>query len=170
MLANSSYGHDITGGFGYDRTGGTSKNLANKWAAFTVDYAIRLQCVQIECCDALRIIQSRDAEDAFFYIDPPYVGADQGHYDGYTQMDFEALLKLLESIRGRFLLSSYRNKALREFTKRNGWHTVELRMACSMTHAYKTKRQKIEVLTANYPIEIKPEKRGKKELVTEEEG
>jgi DNA adenine methylase len=103
--------------------------------------------------------QSLDAEDASFYCDPPYVGADQGHYDGYTQMDFEALLKLLESIRGRFLLSSYRNEALRDFTKRNGWHTVELRMACSMTHAYKTKRQKIEVLTANYPIEIKPEKR-----------
>ena len=102
MLADYSYGHNITGGFGYDRTGGTSKNLDNKRAAFTGDYAIRLQRVQIECCDALRIIQSRNAEDAFFYIDPPYVGAGQGHYDDYTQIDFDALLTLLESIQGLF--------------------------------------------------------------------
>jgi DNA adenine methylase len=48
--------------------------------------------------------------DAFFYLDPPYVGAAQGHYDGYTQEDFDILLKLLESLKGKFLLSSYRNK------------------------------------------------------------
>jgi DNA adenine methylase len=164
MLANGSYGHDISGGYGYDRSGNTSKNLDNKRAAFTVDYGIRLQQVRIECCDALRIIHSRDTEDAFFYIDPPYVGADQGHYDGYTQEDFDGLLNLLASIRGKFLLSSYRNNSLRDCVKRNGWHTVELRMACSMT-----KRQKIEVLTANYPIEVKPDERGRKELANEED-
>jgi DNA adenine methylase len=98
MLANASYGCALDGGFGFDRTGGTSKKLDNKRAGFTVDYAIRLQRTQIECCDALRIIKSRDAPDAFFYCDPPYVGADQGHYDGYTQDDFDNLLKLLEAI------------------------------------------------------------------------
>ena len=50
----------MDGGFGYDRTGNTSKKLANKRAGFEADYAIRLQRVQIECCDALRIIGSRD--------------------------------------------------------------------------------------------------------------
>jgi DNA adenine methylase len=163
MPANSSYGHDITGGFWYDRNGGrTSKNLGNKRAAFTIDYVTRLQRARIECCDALRIIESRDTEGAFFYIDPPYVGTDQGRYDGYTQAGFDALLKLLEPVKGKFLLSSYRNKALREFTIRNGWHTVELRTACSMTHAYKTKRQKIEALTASYPIAVKPDAKSKK--------
>jgi hypothetical protein len=39
-----------------------------------------------------------------------------------------------------------------EFTKRNGWHTLEFRMTCSMTHGYKTQHAKVEVLTANYPI------------------
>ncbi|MDR2245292.1 MAG: DNA adenine methylase [Treponema sp.] len=84
--------------------------MANKRAAFNSDYALRLQKVQIGCCDALRIIKSRDMPDAFFYLDPPYVGAAQGHYDGYTQEDFDILLKLLESLKGKFLLSSYRNK------------------------------------------------------------
>jgi DNA adenine methylase len=50
--------------------------------------------------------------EAFFHLDPPYVGADQGHYDGYTQEDFDTLLKLLETLNGKFLLSSYRNKSL----------------------------------------------------------
>jgi DNA adenine methylase len=89
-----------------------------------VDYAIRLQRVQIECCDALRIVGSRDTPETFFYLDPPYVGADQGHYDGYTQMDFDALLGMLEALQGKFLLRSYRNASLGEFARRNGWRTV----------------------------------------------
>ena len=162
MLANSSYGCMLGSSFGYDRTGGTSKKLKNKRESFTEDYAIRLQNTQIECCDALRIIRSRDMPDAFFYIDPPYVGADQGHYDGYSQEDFDNLLKLLETIKGKFLLSSYKNASLNEFTRRNGWHTIEIRMSSSMTHGQgRTVRDKVEVLTANYPIKA-PEKKQRK--------
>ena len=152
MLANGSYGCMLDSGFGYDRTGTTSKKLANKRANFSIDYAIRLQQVQIECCDALRIIESRDTEDAFFYLDPPYVGADQGHYDGYMQEDFDNLLKLLKGLKGKFLLSSFRNKTLKDFSQRNNWNTQELKMPLSMSHRYQTQRYKVEVLTANYPI------------------
>jgi DNA adenine methylase len=168
MPANGSYGCMLDGGFGYDRTGGTSKKLDNKRTAFTADYAIRLQQVQIECCDALRIIGSRDVPDAFFYLGPPYVGSDQGHYDGYTQEDFDRLLKLLESLQGKFLLSSFRNKSLTEFSRRNGWHKLEFRMALSMTHGNGTSRKKVEVLTANYPISVKLDNRVKRELVSGE--
>lgn len=169
MLANSSYGCMLDSGFGYDRTVTTSKKLRNKRAGFTADYAARLQNAQIECREVLRVIESRDVPDAFFYLDPPYVGSDQGHYDGYSQEDFDALLKLLENMRGKFLLSSFRNEALRGFTARNGWHTVELRMALSMSHGYETQRKKIEVLTANYPIAVTLDSRVKKEPVAGEE-
>jgi DNA adenine methylase len=153
MLANSSYGCMLDGGFGYDKiTGGTTKKLANKKLNFTEDYAIRLQNAQIECCDALKVIRSRDSESAFFYCDPPYVGSDQGHYDGYTQEDFDGLLSLLESIKGKFLLSSFRNKALTEAIKRKGWYSFEIKMYCSMTNRSESPRSKVEVLTANYPI------------------
>lgn len=77
MLANVSYGCKLDAAFGYDRAGCASKKLANKRKGFTEEYAIRLQNTQIECCDALRIIRSRDTAETFFYIDPPYVGADQ---------------------------------------------------------------------------------------------
>lgn len=166
MLANSSYGSMMDGSFGYDRIGSTSKKLNKKREAFTEDYAIRLQQTQIECCDALRVIRSRDTPDAFFYIDPPYVGADQGHYDGYSQEDFDNLLSLLEAIQGKFLLSSFKNKNLTESIKRNGWHSTALKMVCSMTNRANQPRDKIEVLTANYPIKVRLDERSKKEVVS----
>jgi DNA adenine methylase len=94
-------------------------------------------------------------------------GADQGHYDDYTQDDFDNLLGLLENINGKFLLSSFRNDALTDAIRRKGWHSLEFSMACSMTHGAKTPRKKIEVLPANYPVSVKLDERCKKELVTE---
>ena len=155
MLANSSYSCMLDGGFGYDRDGSTSKKLKNKRLNFSLDYTIRLQQAQIECCDALRIIKSRDTTDTFFYLDPPYVGSDQGHYNGYTQDDFDALLLLLEGLQGKFLLSSFRNKTLSEYAERNNWEALEFKMACAMTNSNKP-RSKVEVLTANYPIIFSP--------------
>jgi DNA adenine methylase len=170
MLANFSYGCMLDGGFGYDRVGTYGKKMANKLVAFTEDFTIRLRRTQIECRDALWIIGSRDTPETFFYLDPPYVGSDQGHYDGYTQMDFDALLGLVETIHGKFLLSSFRNARLAEFTRKNGWHTVEVRLSSSMTHGQgRTVRDKVEVLTANYPISVKLDERSKKHLVSGEE-
>jgi DNA adenine methylase len=153
MLVNSSYGCMLNGGYGYDRTGGMAKKMDNKRKSFVVEYAERLRHVQIENCDALRVIKNRDVPDTFFYLDPPYVGADQSHYNGYTQRDFDELLETLETLKGKFLLSSYRNKNLAEASKRNGWHTIELKMVMSMTNRYEIKN-KIEVMTANYPIVV----------------
>jgi len=152
MLANSSYGAKLNGAFSYDRKGKTSLCINNKRESFEVDYANRLQNTTIECCDALRIIQTYSTEKTFFYCDPPYVGADQGHYDGYTQDDFIRLLDILSKLEGKFLLSSYRNPALTECIKKYKWESVEIKMHLTMSLRYPNKRQKIEVLTANYPI------------------
>jgi hypothetical protein len=59
----------------------------------------------------------------------------------------------LEAIQGKFLVSSFRNTGLREMTRKKGWNTVEVRRSSSITHGNgKVVRDKIEVLTANYPI------------------
>jgi DNA adenine methylase len=150
-LANASYGNRLDGGFACDRGGKAALALDNKRLGFaSADYADRLRRALIERRDALEIIKTHDAEDAFFYLDPPYVGTDQGHYDGYGQEDFDALLRALERLKGKFLLSSFRNKALREFSGRNGWRTLEFNMAARMAGG-----RKVEVLTANYAIEGK---------------
>jgi len=50
-------------------------------------------------------------------------------------------------------LSSFHNASLKDYTRRNGWHTVEYRLSSAMTHGNgRTLRSKVEVLTANYPI------------------
>lgn len=154
MLSNQSYGALFDGGWGYDVSGQTSRKIAAKRDSFTEELAIRLQNVQLECGDALRIVRSRDCTDAFFYLDPPYPDTDQGHYDGYSSEDFKQLLETLEHLQGKFLLSSFRHKYLSEFTERNGWQNIEIRMAKSMSANSKRSVQKIEVLTANFPISI----------------
>lgn len=150
VLANQSHTSIIGNSWGYERqTNKISLKTQNKKEAFTEDLAIRMQNVQIECADACYIIQSRDFEDAFHYVDPPYVGACQGHYDGYTDMDFDKLLDTLSKIKGKFLLSSYPNENLNKYVKEFKWHLKEIEMNCS---ASSLRKKKIEVLTANFPI------------------
>ncbi len=156
VLAAQSFASGLDKDWGYDiKKPTTSKKVANKREGFTEDYAIRLQMVQIECTDALRIIRSRDTKDAFFYCDPPYYNSNCGHYDGYSLEDFEALLKLLSGIEGKFLLSSYPSPILKQYTKANGWHTQSIEQTISVANNHgKPGKAKTEVLTANYPISI----------------
>lgn len=154
MLASQSYSSKLDGHWGYDVSKNTmSKKIVNKKVAFTEDYAIRLQNVQIECTDALRIIRSRDKADSFFYCDPPYFNSNCGHYDGYTIEDFDMLLKLLSEIEGKFLLSSYPSPILKEYTKKNGWHQIEVKQSVSVANVHgKPGKIKTEVMTSNYPL------------------
>jgi len=154
VLASQSFGAMLDGSFGYDRSGTTSKRLKSKRDSFTWEYAVRLQEVQIECADALRIIRSRDMKRSFFYCDPPYYQSDMGHYDGYTKEDFELLLQTLAEIEGKFLLSSYPSDLLEIYREKHGWKQISITMALSMGGNGKSgkPRFKQEVLTANYPL------------------
>ncbi len=155
VLASQSFGSMLDGSFGYDRSGKTSQSLKRKRESFTLEYAERLQDVQIECADALRIIRSRDTKQSFFYCDPPYFQADMGHYDGYTKEDFGMLLETLSGIEGKFLLSSYPSDLLETYREKQRWKQVSITMALSMGGNVNDgkKRMKQEILTANYPIE-----------------
>lgn len=151
-LSTQSFSAMLGGTWGYDlkkRT--TSKKIKNKRESFTEEYAIRLQDVQIECTDALRIIESRDSVNTFHYVDPPYVNSNCGHYDGYTWEDFEMLLKKLSGIKGKFLLSSYPSDMLDEFTKKYGWSQKTISMDVTVNNK-NSRKKKTEVLTYNYII------------------
>lgn len=60
---------------------------------------------------------------------------------------------MLTKIKGKFLLSSYRNEALTQAVKLNHWYQIEIKVNTNPTGSNKS-RTKIEVLTANYPIDI----------------
>ncbi|MDR0586030.1 MAG: DNA adenine methylase [Treponema sp.] len=71
----------------------------NKRESFTENYAIRLQRTQIECCDALRVIRSRDMPDAFFYIDPPFLREKTGRgHDVLNSTMFSSGFRCLASV------------------------------------------------------------------------
>lgn len=154
VLAAQSFSSMLDGSWGYDKIKGTtSQKIGNKRDSFTLDYAIRIQNVQIECTDALRIIVSRDHKDAFIYCDPPYYNSDCGHYDGYSLEDFENLLKTLSLINGKFLMSSYPSEILKKYSKNHNWYTKSIEQSVSVANGTgKPAKKKIEMLTANYDL------------------
>jgi DNA adenine methylase len=153
VLSSQSFSSMLDGSWGYDKSDRTTtKKISNKREQFTEALAIRLQDAQLECADAIYVIQSRDQVDTFFYCDPPYFNSDCGHYDGYTQDDFEGLLKTLSSIKGKFLLSSYPSPLLMKYAKKHKWHQWSLETGVSVAAKGKYLKRKVEVLTANYPI------------------
>jgi len=56
VFANCSFGANGDAGWGYDPAGTTTQKIANKRASFTEELAVRLQNVQIESYDTLKII------------------------------------------------------------------------------------------------------------------
>ena len=125
------------------------KKLDNSRERFADQMRDRLNLVQIECTDALRLLERRDRPTTFFYLDPPYYNSDCGHYGGYKLEDFEKLLQACSRVKGKFLLSSYPSEILTRYAEQFGWHQVAFQQK---TKASKTRKLKVEVLTANYPI------------------
>lgn len=169
VQCNQGFSASIGNAWGYGRTPSatghdtTTRRLAKKREGFELPDLMaamknRLSAVQLECKDALYVIQSRDSEDSFFYIDPPYPGTHQGHYKGYEMNDFDQLLDLLASIKGKFLLSNYHIELLKAAADRHGWHTRLVKQAISTAKTIAAKGEKrptkVECLVSNYPLDF----------------
>lgn len=90
LLTNQGFACKI-GSWGYDRSSGSMEaKTRNKKLMFTEELAARLDRVQIECADAIKIIQSRDTPETLHYVDPPYVSSNQGHFQGIQQRTLNA--------------------------------------------------------------------------------
>lgn len=129
----------------------TVQNKIDRFGEFLTE---RIKYTQIEQNDACKVIRSRDREDAFHYVDPPYINTSQGHYGGYTEEHYTQLLDTLEKVKWKFLLSSYPSKILEGYIKKNGRYTkrIDKPLTANGAKSGQTRKRKIEVLTANYPI------------------
>lgn len=153
VLAVQGFASIIDGSWGYDKAKRTtSKKIMNKRESFTEELAYRLQEVQLECTDAIRIINSRDGKDALFYCDPPYFNSDCGHYDGYTKEDMDMLLKTLTKIEGKFIVSSYPSDLLQDYVTAQGWHQKRWIKNVSVNKGSGGGKKKTEVITANFEL------------------
>ncbi len=72
-----------------------------------IKWSDRLKMVTIENMDFEKLIINYDREDAFLYLDPPYVGTESYYKNDRTFSldDHKRLHKLLLQVKGRFLLS-----------------------------------------------------------------
>ncbi len=152
VMCTMSYSNNPSknAGFAYDKKGSTTKKFSNAKEHLLTNFSTRLEHVQIENTDALKVIESRDSKDTFFYIDPPYLGSDCGSYKGYTEAAFKQLLELLTQIKGKFLLSSYPHKLLETYRKQAGWKHQKLKKRLQVYGKRKRPKYKTECLTGNY--------------------
>lgn len=108
---NQGYSNKLNSGWS---RGVFGRNFGYSWTTKIKNlYGVleRLSSVFITCDDALKIIKQWDSPQTFFYCDPPYIGADQGHYSGYSLNDFQNLVDTLDKCSGSFLLSHYESPA-----------------------------------------------------------
>lgn len=150
VQTNMSYTNKIEGGFGYDLLGKCALKIHNKKKALVDAHTERMRKVTIENYDVLKIIKAYDSEDAFFYLDPPYVSANQGHYAGYTMDDFRELLDACVGLKGKFLLSSYPEEILLEYREKFGWKTNDIVKTIAVSGKRTENKLKTECLTWNY--------------------
>ena len=86
VLSKMSFASKLDGSYGYDKSkNSVAKKVNNAKDQFTVDLSKRLERTQVEQTDALRVIRSRDTENTFHFIDPPYIGTNCGHYSKHVQ-------------------------------------------------------------------------------------
>ncbi|PAC27770.1 DNA adenine methylase [Flectobacillus sp. BAB-3569] len=150
MQTNMSFSCMIGAGFGYDKLGKVALKIGNKKEKFTELFQQRMKRVTIENYDVLKVVKAYDSPDAFFYFDPPYVSANQGHYGGYTLDDFKNLLDACANLKGKFLLSSYPEPILMEYRKKFGWKSKDIEKTLAVDGRRKATKKKIECLTWNY--------------------
>jgi DNA adenine methylase len=158
--ANFSHSNQIGGGLKYSNDMHTNvpKTLNRRKQEFTETILERLENAYIENKDALEVLETRNVEDAFHYLDPPYVGADQGHYIGYTEQDLMMLLIwCADHCKGKFMISHFNHPLIDDMIEHNGWVKYEVQQvanAANRKHVPNT-RTKVEILVMNYDIQPK---------------
>ena len=70
----------------------------------------RISAVHVSCEDALDCIKRWDSPNTLFYVDPPYINTNCGHYKKYSIEDYKNLCNLLDTIEGKYVLSGYQQE------------------------------------------------------------
>lgn len=135
-LCKMSFASKMDGTFGYDFSGVMPKKIQNAKDEFTEQLYARLERVTVENRNALDVIACYDAPETFHFVDPPYVNSDCGHYeDTFNEQNMEQLLQLLETVKGRFMLTMFPFEMINCYARKNGWiiHRIERTISASKT-------------------------------------
>ena len=127
-----SFINKLYGGWGRSQSGPSEAKVWQGKRGTIAALQDRLGGVYIDNIDAITCIARWDSPQTLFYCDPPYVGTDQGHYGGYTQADFDALLAALAGLQGSFVLSCYENDGLADYPD---WERFEIEAVLSASNS-----------------------------------
>ena len=114
----------------------------------------RLQRVVIlDARPALEVIEQQDGKDTLFYLDPPYLDETRASPNIYahemTRDEHNRLLKALEILKGKFLLSGYRNELYDLFSRELGWKRQDFDLPNNAA-AGGSKRRMTECVWSNF--------------------
>lgn len=90
-------------------------------------FARRMSNVMIENRDFRVIFRRYDSENTLFYVDPPYIGREKYYAGGFSDKDHRDLASILNSIKGKAIVSYYEDSLLDELYQ--GWKRVSYRVA-----------------------------------------
>ena len=155
FLASCSFAGDLNSGFTYSYKSNFGVRFFNKLDRIEKFKNVFRNKITIFNRDAVSLItQFKNEESLFIYADPPYLNANMGHYDGYTEEDFKSLLDILSIVKGKFLLSFYPSPILDKYIKKNNWKFYQVSKKVTVDKAKEGKhaKTKIEQLTYNYNL------------------
>ena len=112
----------------------------------------RLKYCEMRSLDFRDFIIKYDTEDAFLYLDPPYLKETRvaGEYPyEMSEADHVELLTLLTNVKSKFMLSGYDNPIYDDFSNRLGWTKAEFEVSKSSSSS-KLKPKANEVIWMNY--------------------
>lgn len=92
------------------RMGVFSQNHADTWLNGLAGLSAAVEKISIayiEHSKAIDCIEYWDSPQTLLYIDPPYPGANQGHYRGFTLDDWAELCAKLDTCQSSYILSNY---------------------------------------------------------------
>ncbi len=112
----------------------------------------RFQRVLIDNRDVLDTIDRYDSPQAFFYIDPPYFGAEIYYETSKKGFNHEGLAKKLQGVQGKVAVSYYPHPSIDSFYPADKWHRVTWTQAKSSQVQHRDRVDlATEMLLTNYP-------------------
>jgi DNA adenine methylase len=155
ILSKLGFSGQLSSSFGFDRTAGKNSlklRCLKQDEVFCEELKALLEKSTIECDEALIIIKRYDCQQAWHFIDPPYVNSNMGHYSGmFNEQNLAELLELCTKLQGKFMLTMYPADSIQQYADKNGWVIHKVDRQVSACKAESRRRQE-EWMVCNYTV------------------
>ena len=151
-LMRSSFAAHPYKGWAFCETAERSRPQA-MWNALADLKAIheRLKLVEIDHLDFQECIKNRDSPGTFFFLDPPYLDAEEYRLGLFSLAEHERLLKTLQECQGKWLMTTGDHPDIRHLFSQYGMVTTETSQSVSKVIGGE-RPDLAHLLIANYPL------------------